>query len=70
MIFKEAAQFVIPYGDNAGLAIEDVAMDDSGLKSLDRFLGWVENKKPGTDFHTALKTYLSDPSIKKDLQAL
>lgn len=70
MTFQQAAQFVLPYGDNKGQTIDSVASTDVGLRDLDRFLGWLENNRAGTDVHEAIKTYLGDPTIKKEFQSL
>lgn len=70
MNFKQAAQFVLPYGFNKGRSIDSVASTDEGLRDLDRFLSWLEENRSGTDVHGAVNTYLSDPSIQKELQSL
>ncbi len=70
MNFKQAAQFVLPYGSHKGRSIDSVASTDEGLLDLDSFLDWLEENRPGTDVHGAINTYLSDPTIEKELKAL
>lgn len=66
MTFKEAQEFVMPFGQYKGRTLDSLASDDSGLKYLDYVLGsfdlWGRTKD-------AIKTYLSDPSIQKELKA-
>lgn len=70
MEFKQASNFVIPWGDYLGQTIDKVAQTDKGLKDLDRLLEWMESKKQRSTFRTALETYLGDPTIKKELDQL
>ncbi len=70
MTFQQASAFVLPYGNKKGRTIDGVASTDAGLRDLDNFLSWLESNRAGTDVHEAVKTYLTDPSIQKDLQAL
>jgi len=67
MTFKQAKNFRIPFGDNKGKTIDEVAASDSGLRDLDNLLGWMEDKDYKGVFRIALTTYLSDDSIKRDL---
>jgi hypothetical protein len=70
MDFDQASKFIIPWGDYAGKRIGKVAEHDLGLKDLDRLLGWMEDKNHRSRFRHALEAFLSDPSIKKELEGL
>lgn len=70
MTFQQASGFVLPYGSHKGRTVDGVASTDQGLRDLDSFLAWLENNRAGTDVHEAVKTYLDDPSIRKELEAL
>ena len=66
MTFREAADFVMPFGKYKGKTIDEVAVTDEGLRYLDWFAGEV-TKEP---VRTAVATYLADPAISEDLSAL
>lgn len=68
--FQEASQFVLPYGSHKGRTIDGVASTDKGLRDLDSFLAWLETNRPGTDVHEAVRLYLDDPTIRKELESL
>jgi hypothetical protein len=70
MDFKRAAKFVIPWGDHKGKMIDDVARTDQGLRDLVRLQAWMEDKNHRSSFRQHLDAYLSDESIKKELEAL
>lgn len=70
MTFQQASGFILPYGNHKGHTIDGLASTDVGLRDLDRFLAWLETNRPGTDVHEAVKAYLDDPSIRKELEAL
>ena len=65
--FKQAKQFVMPFGQHRGETLDAIATDDEGLKYLDWLVGrnWVDGA-----LKEALTAYLSDKSIKKELNAL
>lgn len=70
LTFQQASSFVLPFGNHKGRTIDKVAQTDEGLRDLDSFLGWLESRRRGTDVHEAVKTYLDDPSIRKELNSL
>lgn len=70
MEFKQAASFVVPWGDHAGYPIDKVAETDDGLKDLDKLLSWMESKNHKSNFRRNLEKYLQEPSIKKELEGL
>lgn len=70
MTFDKAKKFKIPWGDYKGQAIDDVASTDNGLRDLDKLFGWMQEKKHRSAFRTALSVYLSDDSIKRELDNL
>ncbi len=76
--FKEAQEFVMPYGQHKGMAIDDIACDDDGL----RYLVWlrdqmraegkgdVDTHASPSDVYTALCIYLDDPGIAGEVEKL
>jgi len=62
--FKQAAAFVFPFGKHKGKTLDKIASTDDGLKYLDWARG-LDNLFPAT--RAALKTYLDDPAIKREL---
>ncbi len=74
MDFKEAKEFVMPFGKYKGRTIDDVASDDEGL----RYLDWISgvdlfmgiSVSIQSNFINAVTTYLFDPAIKKELDNL
>lgn len=67
MTFSEAKNVRMPFGAHIGMALDAIAADDAGLKYLDWLLG--EGRLYGT-LKEAVLAYLSDPSIKKELENL
>ena len=67
MTFAQAQQFVMPLGKHKGKTLDDIASTDEGLKYLDWIVGegflWDRTEE-------AIKTYLADPAIQRDLNAL
>ena len=70
MEFKQAANFIIPWGDYVGKTIDNIASTDHGLKDLDCLLSWMEEKKHKSLFRVALERYFADVAIKKELETL
>jgi len=68
MTFKEAATFKMPFGKYGGKTLDEIATDDDGL----RYLDWIkcERDKDIELVDVALKTYLNDSAIKKELERL
>jgi uncharacterized protein (DUF3820 family) len=67
MTFDDAKNFVLPFGKYKGKTLHDVGGDDEGLLYLD----WVVDQQwlaPST--HLTIRTYLKDPAISRDLDAL
>lgn len=65
--FKTAANTVIPWGPFKDKTIDQIAQTDDGLRYLDNLRG----KMQGTSFVSfAVESYLDDPTISKDLEAL
>lgn len=67
MDFKQAQEFIVPFGKYEGRKIDDVASDNEGLRYLDWLYGEGVNHN---SFAKALDAYLRDPSIKKELESL
>lgn len=66
MNFRQAANTVIQFGKNKGKTIDQVGESDDGLLYLD----WLSGIDLKPDFKIALDTYLSDPTIARDLDTL
>jgi hypothetical protein len=67
MDFEEAGGFVLPLGKHKGKKLDDVAQSDEGLLYLDWLAGqeWVYGR-----LAEALKAYLTNPSIARDVEKL
>ena len=64
--FKQAQQWILQFGKYKGLAIDKIAETDEGLKYLD----WLNDQTWLQDpLKSHLVNYLSDPTIKKELDA-
>lgn len=71
MTFDRAKAFKLPFGQNKGKTIDEVASTDSGLLYLDWLLGWMERRgtfKNSLVFE-AVGAYLDHPAIRKELDA-
>lgn len=69
MTFKDAANFVMPFGKYKGKTLDAIATDDEGLRYLDWLRGArEEDREPHTAIDYALDAYLSDPSICRELE--
>lgn len=67
MKFKDAANFVMPFGIHKDKKFDKIAETDSGLKYLD----WLSGRDNiYGNLRDALTAYLSDKHIAKDLAAL
>ncbi len=68
MTFKEAKDYIMPFGKHRGKRLDDIASEDEGLKYLD----WLYGEVSGSYYEPrdALAAYLSDSSIKKELENL
>lgn len=66
MSFQTAAKFIVPFGKGKGRTIDEVARDNDGLMWLD----WLYGERAGqkSQFDTALKVYMEDESIQKEIR--
>lgn len=64
MTFREAQVVLVPFGKFQGIPIDKVAYTDDGL----RYLDWLRGKDLYGRFKEALDTYLSDPTIARELE--
>ena len=70
MDFKQAANFVMPFGKYRGRALDKIAEDDAGLEYLDWLRGVRAAEHKASDIDQALRAYLADPAIAADLAKL
>jgi hypothetical protein len=63
MNFKEAAAYRLTFGRYVGMAVDECAEDDEGLRWLD----WMRGEARSPHLKLVLDTYLSDPTIAKEL---
>lgn len=70
MDFKDASEFVIPFGKYKGKTIDSIAESDDGLKYLDWLYGERSISNPHCETTLALATYLADPTVATDLANL
>jgi hypothetical protein len=63
--FQEARDVLVPFGKFQGVPIDKVAYTDDGL----RYLDWLRGKNLYGRFKEALDTYLTDPSIVRELES-
>lgn len=70
VLFRAAQQFKMPFGKYKGEALDVIASSDNGLK----YLAWLHDarreERKADEVDVMLGAYLSDPSIKKELEAL
>ncbi len=67
MTFKEAAAFRVSMKRFAGQTLDEIASTDEGLK----FLDWLHGEKVRDRYlKAALDAYMSDPTIKKELERI
>jgi hypothetical protein len=69
MTFAEAAAYRVNFGQYAGKTIDEIATRDRGLLWLE----WARGEIAAADrpnFAAAVKAYLEDATIAKDLAAL
>ena len=70
MTFKEASQFIMPFGQHKSKTLDAIATSDDGL----RYLEWLYDQRRSDGFNAqvddALDTYINDPSIQKELREL
>lgn len=67
MTFKEAQQFVMPFGKYKRMTLDDIAKTDEGLKYLDWLSGNDWLRDPAL---SAVKAYLADPDIGQELRQI
>jgi hypothetical protein len=67
MIFRDACDFVITFGEFKGKTIARIGASDAGLKRLDYYLGW---DKINPDVKEAIGIYLKNPAIAQRLDSL
>lgn len=63
----KVAQIQFPYGPYVGQTLDEIASTDEGLLYLDRM---VDKLSPDLHLRKAIKQYLSDPTIRKELDDL
>lgn len=71
--FNEAKNKEMTFGKYRGNTIDEIATDDEGLRYLDWLYGEMSKdtqKGEKAHFFDALKTYMEDPSIKREVEAL
>lgn len=68
MTFKDAAAFVMPFGKHKGRTLDDIAADDDGLQYLDWMRGVREDDGKNDQVDRALRAYIDDPAIQKELE--
>jgi hypothetical protein len=68
MSFQTASKFIVPFGKGKGRTIDEVARDNDGLMWLD----WLYGERSGqrSPFDSALKVYMEDDSIQKELKKI
>ena len=66
MTFKESQDYVLTFGKYNGETLDQIAGSDEGLVYLD----WLYGELPENQTRYALAAYLSDPSIKKELERI
>lgn len=70
MNFREAQNFIVPFGKYRGKSIDVVASTDDGLLYLDWLRGSRIESNKSDVFDTALATYLEDATIARELSNL
>jgi hypothetical protein len=68
MTFEAAKDFEMPFGKHKGRTLDDIAKDDDGLRYLDWMRGVREEDGKNNDVDKALRAYLDDPSIQKEME--
>ena len=66
MSFAEASGTIVTFGEYEGLTIDQIAQSDRGLLWLDRIAEKIRTPR----LAEAIRTYLHDPSIARDLDSL
>ena len=66
--FERAKSFEMPFGKHKGRTLDDIAQDDDGLRYLDWMRNAREDDGKTMDVDKALRAYLNDPSIQKELE--
>ena len=69
MTFSEASEYVMPFGKHKGRTLDAIASDDDGLQYLDWMRGAREDDGKNDQVDRALRSYLDDPAIQKELEA-
>jgi hypothetical protein len=71
--FADAKNFKIPFGKHEGESIDGLAQSDDGLRYLDWLYGEMSGEPQRgikAHFFDALKVYMEDSSIKKEVEDL
>jgi len=69
--FEDACRATMPFtADYKGKTLKEIGNTDKGLKDLDRLIGWMEEKKQTWGIYPFVVRYMSEPHIKKELDAL
>lgn len=64
--FRKASRFVMPFGKHKGKTLDEIAETDNGLKYLD-WLNGITLRDPVKSY---VQIYLSDPTIKKEMDSI
>lgn len=64
MIFREASETIMPFGEWQGFTLDQTATSDEGLMFLDRLRG---SGRLYGKLKDAIETYLDDPTISREL---
>lgn len=70
MTFKDASNFVMPFGKFKGRTLDAIASTDSGLKYLDWLRGERAYDNSCKPIDHALDAYMSDDTIKRELERI
>ena len=70
MTFREAADYVMPFGKYKGQTLAKIAAFPKGLLYLDWLCGEREKQDKATVLDMAITTYLGNPTIKDELDYL
>lgn len=62
--FIAAQKCTIPFGKFKDKTLDEVASSDEGL----RYLDWLRGQKTYGYFGTCLEVYMSDPTIKREVE--
>jgi len=70
MTFEDAKKFIMPFGKYKGIALDVIAESDDGLRYLDWLYGERASQDRNYNIDKALKAYLNDSSVQKDIASI